>query len=462
MCGLVGIVNVANAAGFVVPGLHAIQQRGREAAGIASSDGQHLYCEGGPGRVRDQFPNPVDRKEPPRVLRLPGPLAVGHVRYSTVEKGAIAVFQPLGGYYCGRPFYVGHNGNLTNKEELYKLIPPERLRTNLDTECIVRLLEEETSGDIEADLTRVLMKLEGSYELLILFMDEIIAVRSPTGTHPLSVGRREDGGYVIASETAAFFRLDAAYEGNVEPGTFIRFPLTGTPKRVPYAKARLKLCLFEPVYFMGVTSDANESESVMQFRIRAGRQAAYDCPPPKNADMVLGVPDSAVAYAVGYSIGCKEQGFDVPHVQAVIRHHDGSRTFILPGQDEREVEVRQKFQWVPRLFTGKVCVIIDDSKVRGTTSKYFNERTRAAGAAEIHEVVIFPPYKHPCTYGIDNAAGYDELLAAYLANEEIRKYVKADSLQYFGLESLIKLTGVPAAHWCTACLTGAYWHKKAA
>jgi amidophosphoribosyltransferase len=431
--------------------------------GIASSDGERLYCEGGAGRVRDQFPDFVPEGELPRIYRVPGSQSIGHVRYSTVQKDKQPTFQPIQGTYCGQDFYLAHNGNLTNKEDLKRLLPEGLVTTNLDTEVIVRLIQLGPTGDIGKDLAEVLRKLEGSFELLLLFRGEIIAVRDPTGTHPLRIGRRSDRSYVIASETSVFARLDATHHSHVEPGTIVRIPLGEAPRVTRYAEARMRICPFEPVYFMGATSDMDTlpDQSVMTTRFYMGRECARECPPPDDADAVLGVPDSGIFYAAGYSAGCKEfHGLDIPHFQAVIRHHDGARAFILPGQNRREAEVRQKLQWSPLDIRNKSWVVLDDSKVRGTTSRYFNGRMRAAGARAVHERMIWPPYKRSCKYGIDTPET-DDLLASRLSVEEMRMHVGADSLMFMQLETILKLTGIPPEQACTACVTGEYWHKAA-
>jgi len=370
-----------------------------------------------------------------------------------VAKTGDCVFQPFEGTYGGTTFYLAHNGNLTNGAELAATLPEGSLKTNIDSEIIVRLLEQTSGGDIETDLVDVLRKLDGSFELLLLFPEEIIAIRDPMRNHPLYYGKCIDGSYVIASETAALTRLDAVGLGSVEPGTFMRFKPGALPTSTPYAVATPAECIFEPIYFMLTTSDYGE-ESVMQLRRRAG--VVLERKYPANADIVIGIPDSSVTYAEGYG----ESGRSGKHVQAIIRHHDGGRTFILPNEDERQAEVGQKFQWSPRDIRGQRVVLIDDSIVRSTTMKHIVARTRAIGALEVHVRIVFAPFKHRCLYGIDTATE-DELIAARCSVEEIRETIKADSLEFMSIDDIVEVLGKPRSELCLACVNGQHWHKAA-
>ncbi|HVU75741.1 MAG TPA: phosphoribosyltransferase family protein, partial [Candidatus Paceibacterota bacterium] len=389
----------------------------------------------------------------PRVLKLKGDQAIGHVRYSTVTKSGDCVFQPIEGSRAGENFFLAHNGNLTNRAELAANLAEGSLKTNIDSEAIVRLLEQTPGTDIETVLIEVLRKLEGSFELLILLPDEIIAVRDPKRNHPLYYGKCIDGSYVIASETAALTRLDAIGLGVVEPGTFMRFKPGVAPTAKRYAAPAPAECVFEPIYFMLTTSEYGE-ESVMQLRRRAG--GLLEKHHPANADIVIGIPDSAVTYAEGYAAS----GRSGKHVQAIIRHHDGGRTFILPNEDERQAEVGQKFQWSPRDIRGKRVVLVDDSIVRSTTMRHIVARTRAVGASEVHVRIAFAPFKHRCFYGIDTA-DEDELIAARCSVEEIREVIKADSLEFMNIGEIVEVLRKPKSELCLACVNGQYWHKQA-
>src|SRR3989344_4432874 len=343
MCGLIGIVDAAEASADAVEGLYAQQHRGREAAGVASADGVGVHVQGGLGLVADVFP---EERDVPR--ELPGRLAIGHVRYSTVSKNArnSAVYQPLRGMYGNEPFCLAHNGNLANTRELAKMVGLEETAHVIDTELIVRLIQLKHSGSLLRDLGEVLELLRGSYSLLILFRDELVAIRDPSGCRPLSIGENEHM-LVLASETCAFETLDVRRVSDVKPGTIVRVDSKRVRNVVHFAPRREKKCSFEPVYFSHHTGDTFDIP-LMDFRLRLGEALEQEC--PASADIVLGVPDSAVVLAKGYGKS-ERSGVYVP---AIARHHHaGGRTFILPSQDRREAAVRRKFQCSTSAIKGK-------------------------------------------------------------------------------------------------------------
>jgi amidophosphoribosyltransferase len=449
MCALIGIVETADASVSAVEGLYAQQGRGREAAGIASADGMGVHLQGGIGEVGDVFP---EGRDVPR--ELPGQLAIGHNRYSTVLKDASnsAVYQPIRGVYGNEPFCLAHNGNLTNVGELQKLMGADRTNSTVDTELIVRLIEARHSGSFIKDLVEVLGLLQGSYSLLILFRSELIAVRDPSGNRPLVIGESTST-FAIASETCAFETLGVRHTGEVEPGTILRVNSRRIKQLERFASANERKCAFELVYFTHHTGETFKSP-VMDFRLRLGRKLQEDC--PANADIVLGVPASAVVIAQGYGES-ERSGVCLP---AIARdNHAGGRTFILPSQDRREAAVRRKFKLSPTVIEGKRVALIDDSIVRSTTMRWLVTRVRMAGAKEVHVRSAFPPIQHPCFYGIDTP-DKKELIAANHTVDEIRNFIGADSLMYLSEESLLEVLGGDPSSWCMACVTGKYWHNK--
>lgn len=450
MCGLIGIIDAEHASAHAVEGLYSQQHRGTEAAGVASADGMGVHLAGGLGKVEDVFPEGRDVPQ-----ELSGSLAIGHVRYSTVVKDArnSAVYQPIRGTYGNEPFCLVHNGNITNAPELIELVGREHMTSSVDTEMVARLIERSYTGALEADLTRVFHQLRGSYSFLILFRDELVAVRDPSGCRPLQYGESERI-LVFASESCALETLNVLPAGEVEPGTFIRVGVERTKRIVRFAPAREKRCSFEPVYFSHHAGDTF-GIPLMDFRLRLGRKLEEECP-ALEADIVLGVPDSAMVIAMGYG----ESERSGQYVPALTRHHHaGGRTFILPNQDRRTAAVRRKFQCSVSAISGKSVVLVDDSIVRATTMLILIERVRQAGAREVHVRSAFPPIRYSCCYGIDTPER-EKLIASTRSIDEIRSFIKADSLEYLSEETLLKVLEGKPQSWCTACMTGEYWHDR--
>lgn len=437
--------NARKAAELAAIGLHSMQSRAQDFAGITTSDGENFYTKRGPGIVRQVFTKDA-------LDRLHGLHAIGHTRYPTVEDTPYQEnIQPIEGIYGSANFYLIHNGNLTNQADLIKILGINRFKTSMDTELIVRLLEKYSTGDIIADLSKVCKMLQGSYCLILLFKDSIIAICDPTTNRPLSIGTSGAETICIASETCAFETLDMQFLERVEPGTFVHLTNTGI-ERHRFAKAVPKKCLFELVYFSQPTSNVFGID-LMDYRERIGRKLEEAYPVP-GADIVVGVPDSGNLFAIGYGASGRSGKF----LPVITRNHYVGRSFIEASQELRDAQVAQKFQISPDAVRGKRIVVVDDSIVRLTTMPVIVRRLRAAGAKEVHVRIAFPPVKHPCIYGI-NTPQYSELVASRLSIDIIRKQLKADSLAYIDLEDLIALTDDAPENWCTACVTGQYWQQ---
>jgi amidophosphoribosyltransferase len=437
-----GVWNARKAAELTVVGLHANQHRAIDFAGMVTSDGHHLYRERGPGIVRQVFTSEMLNK-------LHGKDAIGHTRYPTVTDDKTRDnIQPIIGSYDGKEFALAHNGNITNADQIRAEFPKGTFATSMDSECIVRLLEENYTGNWDADLKLVLSKLQGSYSLCILLDDRLVAVRDPSGCRPLSMGRRGTSIF-FSSETCAFPNLEATYECDVEAGTIVTVSETGVATE-KYASKNERKCRFEGIYFAHPSSTVF-GESVSRFRIAMGRKLEEEHPVP-HADIVVGVPDSSTLIAMGYG----SSGRSGMHFPAIFRNHYVGRTFIA-GEHLRKTEVVQKFNFTTDEIKGKVVVVVDDSIVRGTTSKWIISVLRLLEAKEIHVRIGCPPITHPCKYGV-NTRSQDELVAANTALDDICKNIGADSLRYLSLEGLRSLSPDPTS-FCYACMDGKYWHK---
>ncbi|HVU75509.1 MAG TPA: amidophosphoribosyltransferase, partial [Candidatus Paceibacterota bacterium] len=416
-----------------------------DAAGIVSSNGRYLFRERGQGIVRTVFTKEM-------LDRLQGMAAIGHIRYATSgEEGDGAKYdnvQPILGTFNGMPIAIAHNGNLTNIEELGRHVAPSERTTSMDTEFILRLLEREKSQDIEHALANVLALLKGSYELLILMPDRLIAVRDPHGNHPLSIGRSGDS-YFVSSETCAYPSIQAEYVGDVEAGTFVTIKEHGQPVASRYAEASLKQCAFELVYYAHPGSFVFGS-NVGRFRQNLGirLEAEFGIP---GSDIVIGVPDSSNFIAMGFG----KSGRSGEYYPAISRHHNVGRTFIAATQAMRDEEVASKFTFSTHEVAGKTVVLIDDSIVRGTTLRKVIGVMRQMGAKAVHVRIGSAPFRHPCRYGI-NTKSYDELIANQKTVEGICEEIGADSLAYLSIKSLQDLTGRPG-DYCFACMNGKFW-----
>jgi amidophosphoribosyltransferase len=440
-CGVFGVFGHPEASKLVYLGLYALQHRGQESAGIVSSDGADLHGHKSLGHIQEIF-------TPAVIGRLPGASAIGHTRYSTAGDNILTNAQPIV-IDCNKGnIALGHNGNLTNALEMRRRLEHRGsiFQTTSDTEVIVHLIARSTARNLSGALADALNQVEGAYSLVVLTRDEIYAIRDPRGFRPLSVGRI-DGAWVVGSETCAFDLIDAEYVREVEPGEMVRISRGGI-ESIRFAPEKPhQYCIFEHVYFSRPDSLVF-GRPVNQSREQLGRLLAREH--PVDADIVTPVPDSGVPAAVGYAA---ESG--IPFRMGLIRNHYVGRTFIEPEQSIRDFGVKLKLNPIRRMIEGQRVVLVDDSLVRGTTSRKIVRLVRDAGAAEVHVRVSCPPIISPCYYGIDTPRR-DELIAARQSVEEIREFLGADSLGYLSLESLRAAVEDTEGKFCTSCYTGSY------
>ncbi len=445
-CGVFAVYGHPEAANLAYLGLYALQHRGQESAGIASSDGRQTYVRRGMGHVADLFT--------PEVLgSLPGEMAIGHTRYSTAGDTAILNAQPFMVACNKGKVAVAHNGNITNAAELRRDLERDGsiFQASSDTEVILHLVARSRERTLAGALREALLQLEGAFSLVFLAEDRIIVARDPHGFRPLAFGQMELSGRhmcsVFASETCAFDLIGAVYLNDVEPGEMVIVGPEGLT-RERYAPQRDRAhCVFEHVYFSRPDSIVF-GRSVQESREMQGRLLAREC--PADADVVVPVPDSGVAAALGYAT---EAG--LPFRQALIRNHYVGRTFIEPSQAIRDFGVKLKLNPVRYLLEGKRVILVDDSIVRGTTSRKIVRMVRNAGAREVHLRVSCPPTVSPCFYGVDTPS-MGELIAANHSVEEIRKFVEADSIGYLSLGALRESVLDDNHDYCYACYTGNY------
>jgi amidophosphoribosyltransferase len=445
-CGLFGIFGDPEAVQKTYVGLHALQHRGQESAGIASSDGETIQCYKGMGTVMRVFRSGSDALE-----RLKNPIAIGHVRYSTTGSSSVENSQPLLAEYSRGQVAVAHNGNLINARLLrdeYEAYGSIFKSTN-DTEIIVHLLAKPTHQSKPDPLGHVLNHLQGAYSLVFLFDNHIEATRDPYGIKPLCIGRTTEGHYLVASESCAIDAIGAEFIREIEPGEIVRLDKDGLHSRffVRPGQVTPAHCLFEHVYFSKQNSHIF-GENVHQFRKKLGRQLAREH--PIKADVVTPIPDSGVSAAIGYA---EQSG--IPFDMGMVRSHYIGRTFISPGQKLREMEVRLKLAIIKEVVKDKRVVLVDDSIVRGTTTRGKVRALREAGAKEIHMRVSCPPIRFPCYYGIDFPTR-EELLANDRTLDEIRDFLEVDSVGYLSLEGMFSCAALPKDHYCTACWSGRY------
>lgn len=445
-CGVFAVYGHPEAANLTYLGLYALQHRGQESAGIASSDGSHVVCHKAMGHVADIF-------QPEALGPLTGHMAIGHTRYSTAGDTVLLNAQPFSVACNKGSVAVAHNGNITNAKELRQDLEREGsiFQATSDTEVILHLVARSRERTMETALRDALLQLEGAFSLVFLAQDRVIVARDPHGFRPLAVGQMELSGhrsaYVFASETCAFDLIGATYLNDVEPGEMVIIGPDGMT-RERYAPSRDKAqCVFEHVYFARPDSLVY-GRPVQESRETMGRLLAREC--PADADLVVPVPDSGVSAALGYSA---QSG--IPYRQALIRNHYVGRTFIEPSQAIRDFGVKLKLNPVRNLLEGKRVVLVDDSIVRGTTSRKIVRMVRSAGAREVHMRISCPPTVSPCFYGVDTPTK-NELIAANNTVEEIRKFVEADSLGYLPLRALRESVADDKHEFCYACYTGNY------
>jgi amidophosphoribosyltransferase len=441
-CGVFGIFGHEEAARLTYLGLYALQHRGQESAGIVSSDGSWLRVERGMGHVNDIF-------QEKSLSRLSGRAAIGHVRYSTAGKVSINEAQPFL-VKCGfGQIALCHNGNLPDATEARYRLEMEGaiFSSTSDSEVVLHRIARSRTGNVIEAIVDALKDDEGAYSMLFATPDSLIAVRDPRGFRPLCMGDL-DGATVFASETCAFDLIGAKYVRDVEPGEIVIVDSRGLSSFYAFEPKRVTHCVFEHVYFSRPDSIVF-GRSVNKSRHRMGKQLAQEC--PVDADIVAPVPDSGVAAAIGYAA---QSGLKFRF--ALMRNHYVGRTFIEPQSQIRHFGVKIKLNPVRDLIEGKRVVLIDDSIVRGTTSKKIVKMVRDAGATEVHMRISCPPTIAPCYYGVDTPTK-EELIAAQNSVEDIRRYLDADSLGYLSIEGLLEAVGDPGgAKYCTACYTGDY------
>ena len=441
-CGVFGVYGHPEASNLTYLGLHALQHRGQEGAGICSSDGKQVYIEKSMGLVADIFSEK-------RLKRLPGNIAIGHNRYSTAGTSSLKNVQPLMVNYSLGSLAIAHNGNLVNAFELKNELESQGaiFQSTADSEVIVHLIASSRAGGLHERIIDIMKSLSGAYSLLLMSEDELIAVRDPFGFRPLSIGTY-DGAYVIASETCAFDLIGAKYVRDVEPGEMVIINKNGLQHIRTLPSQRHAFCIFEFIYFARPDSNIFGNRNVNKKRKEFGRQLAREY--PVNADLVIAVPDSGIPAALGFA---EESG--IPFDQGLIRNHYVGRTFIEPRQSIRHFGVKIKLNPIRQILEGKRVVVVDDSIVRGTTSKKIVKMIREGGGAkEVHMRISSPPTIGPCFYGIDTPTR-KELIASTHTVDEIRKYITADTLSYLSLDGLLKVVPNPEKY-CTACFNDHY------
>jgi amidophosphoribosyltransferase len=441
-CGVFGIMNHPEAAHMAYLGLYALQHRGQEGAGIVSCNGTRFYTEKGMGLVADLFTEE-------KLKRLPGPMAIGHNRYSTTGESHVKNVQPLLISYALGHLALAHNGNLVNAQllrselEAYGAI----FQSTTDSEVIIHLIAHSRESTLLDRITSALHKVRGAFSLVILSEEGMYGIRDPYGFRPLSLGRLNNA-WVLASESVAFDLIQAEFIRDVEPGEIVFIDTQGRLiSHHPFAKVPRASCIFEHIYFARPDSKVY-GYNVYSTRRQLGRQLALEA--PVQADVVIPVPDSGVAIALGYS-----EGTGIPFEEGLVRSHYIGRTFIEPQQSIRDFGVKLKLNAVRDVLAGKRVVVVDDSIVRGTTSRKIIRMIWQSGAKEVHVRIGSPQIISPCFYGI-NTPTRQELIAANHALDEVREYVTATTLQYVSVEGLLKVFENGAEGFCTACFTENY------
>ncbi len=451
-CGIFGAINATDAAAATALGLHALQHRGQEAAGITSYDGTEFYSRKGLGHVAENFSSPES------IAELPGSMAAGHVRYSTTGGAGLRNVQPLYADLASGGFAVAHNGNISNAQALRSELVQRGaiFQSTSDTEVIIHLVATSRYPTMIDRLVDALRMVEGAYSLIVMTPEGMIACRDPLGIRPLVMGRmgpKEKGAVVFASETVAFDVVGAEFIREVEPGELVRVDFGGEAQSLhPFGRHSPRPCIFEHVYFSRPDS-MFAGHTVYEARKAIGQQLAIEN--PVDADLVVPVPDSGVPAAIGYA-----QQSGVPFELGIIRSHYVGRTFIQPSDGARHSGVKRKHNANRGLVAGKRIVLIDDSIVRGTTSMKIVEMMREAGASEVHFRVASPPTAHSCFYGVDTPER-SKLLAARMDVEEMRDFIRADSLAFVSIDGLYRAVGAArrdnsSPQFCDACFTGDY------
>ncbi len=446
-CGVFGIYGEDDAAARTALGLHALQHRGQEAAGLVTFDGEQFHAHRDQGHVGDIFSSEAV------IGRLPGHAAIGHVRYSTTGDTVLRNVQPLFAELNFGGFALAHNGNLTNARGLRReLVQRGSLfQSTTDTEVIIHLMATSDAGGLLERMIAALLRIEGAYSLVALTDSCVIGIRDPLGVRPLVLGRLGDS-HIVTSETCALDIIGADFVRDVEPGEMVVLDASGVHSLRPFPATQRRFCIFEYIYFARPDSVV-EGESVYQARKRIGAELARET--HVDADVVIPVPDSGVPAAIGYS---EESGiaFEV----GIVRNHYVGRTFIEPAQQIRHLGVKLKHNANRAMIAGKRVILVDDSIVRGTTSTKIVEMVRAAGATEVHMRIAAPPTTHSCFYGIDTPQR-EELLASALDVEGMARHIDVDTLAFISIDGLYRAMGEAGRNperpqYCDACFTGNY------
>ena len=440
-CGVFGIFGHPEASNMTYLGLYALQHRGQESAGIASSDGEQIRLSRAMGYVADTIDGDT-------LAHLPGPMAIGHVRYSTAGESHLSNAQPILIDCAHGQIAICHNGNLVNASELREQLVHQGsiFQSSTDTEVVLHLYARSKAATIEDAIVDSVSQVQGAFSLVMMTKDRLIAVRDPHGFRPLALGRL-DNAFVVCSETCAMDLIGATYVRDVEPGELLVIDANGPRSYKPFPPGPLAHCVFEHVYFARPDSYVF-GRSVNEVRTNLGRMLAIE--QPVDADVVVPLPDSGVCAAMGFA---EQSG--IPLRMGLIRNHYVGRTFIQPQSSIRHFGVKVKLNPVRSILEGRRVVLVDDSIVRGTTSRKIVRMVRAAGAREVHVRISCPPTISPCFYGVDTPRR-SELIAATHSLEEIRDFLEADTLGYLSLEGLLNSVGTGRQNYCSSCYTGVY------
>lgn len=445
-CGVFGIFlnnpeSDTDAARTTFYGLYALQHRGQESAGIAVSNGQKIQLHKGMGLVSDVF-------TPNQIEDLKGHVAIGHVRYSTTGGSGLVNAQPLVFHYLQGMVALAHNGNLTNTAEMRKRLATygSLFQTTTDTEIVANLLARYSQDRLEDALSKCMFDLKGAFALVIMTEDNLVGMRDPLGIRPLCLGNL-NGNYVLASESAALDTVGAEFVRDIEPGEIVVINQEGINSIQSVNSPCKAHCIFEYIYFARPDSTI-DGINVYRSRRQMGRQLARECQ-DLDVDLVISVPDSGTAAALGFA----EQA-GLPFEEGLMKNRYVGRTFIQPTQKMRDLGVRLKLNAIPEIVKGKRIIMVDDSIVRGTTSRKIIQMLRDAGASEVHMAVASPPTKYPCFYGIDTSRR-EELIANTMDNDQISEFIGADSLHYLTMEGMLESVKERSV-FCTACFSGSY------
>jgi amidophosphoribosyltransferase len=440
-CGIFGVYapgeDVARITFFA---LFALQHRGQESAGIATSDGKKIQVYARMGLVSQVF-------DEDSLTQLTGNIAIGHNRYSTTGSSRVCNAQPMIVGDGENVLAIAHNGNIVNSEHLYKELCEQgyKFNSSTDSEVIANLIYSAPGKDWLEKIRRAMRRIQGAYSLVIMTQDALFAVRDPFGVRPLCMGKI-NGHWVVASESCALDNIGALFVRDINPGEIVMIDKNGVQTFSDLIENRAT-CVFEYIYFSRPDS-VIDGKLVYQTRLNMGMQLAEEY--PVDADLVVGVPDSATVAGIGYA-----QKSGIPHGEGLIKNRYVGRTFISPDQRMRDLGVKMKFNPLPDILHDKRVVLVDDSIVRGTTTPKVINLLRKAGAKEVHMRVCAPPIRHPCFFGVDMASRW-ELIAAHKTVDEVKDFIGADSLGYISIAGLVKSVGLPKDNFCMACFTGDY------